>query len=184
MSIVRRPSPLASPSWSSIARALVAGGSLVLGACADRSTAVLTGVPTAAPSSMVAFLSVSSSAVLLGDEVTVSANVRIGAATPRVGSYLARVTYDPTQLRYLGEVPVEGGARALNPESGRITVAGASADGLVSERLFAIRFAVIGAKPLATLALEVNELNDAAFGVRTSSLQRKRTLFLDELASP
>ncbi len=153
-------------------------------ACADRRTAVITAPPTVQAASMMAFLSVSSSAVLTGDELTVSGNVRLGTGTPRVGSYLARMAYDPAQLEFIGELPVDAGARAVNPQQGQITVAGASADGITSERLFAMRFKVIGAHPLTALQLEVQELNDVAYGARTASLQRKSSLYLDALTSP
>jgi hypothetical protein len=153
-------------------------------ACADQRTAVITAPPTVQAASMMAFLSVSSSAVLTGEELTVSGNVRLGTGTPRVGSYLARMAYDPAQLEFIGELPVDAGARAVNPQQGQITVAGASADGITSERLFAMRFKVIGAHPLTALQLEVQELNDVAYGARTSSLQRKSSLYLDALTSP
>ena len=175
------PSPRRRPRrtvWVTALAAFAAVG------CTDRDTAVVTGPPTVQPSSMVAYLSVSTSAVVAGDELTVSGNVRLGAGTPRVGSYLARVTYDPALLQFVGEVPVEGGARALNPEIGQLTVAGASADGISSERLFALRFKVIGPSALSSLMLDVKELNDASYEVRTTSVQRKRTLYLDELTAP
>lgn len=168
-----------SVRWATIGTIVV-----LASACADRSTAILTGPPKVAAASMVAYLSVSSSAVLVGDELTVSGNVRLGSDAPKVGSYLARVSYDPSQLRFLGEVAVEGGARAMNPETGQITVAGASADGISSERLFAVRFKVLGQTPLASLQLDLKELNDVAFGVRTASVQRKRPLYLDDLTTP
>ena len=153
-------------------------------ACADRSSAVITEPPTVQAASIAAYLSVSRSAVLTGDELTVSGNVRLGTGTPRVGSYLARMAYDPTQLEFIGELPVDAGARAVNPQQGQITVAGASADGITSERLFAMRFKVIGAHPLTALQLDVQELNDVAYGARTASLQRKSSLYLDALTSP
>ena len=165
--------------------ATMIGALLVLAtACTDRSTPVITAPPTVSSARMVAYLSVSRSAVLTGDELTVSGNVRLGTGTPRVGSYLARMAYDPAQLEFIGELPVDAGARAVNPQQGQITVAGASADGITSERLFAMRFKVIGAHPLTALQLEVQELNDAAYGARTASLQRKSSLYLDALTSP
>jgi hypothetical protein len=175
--LVRTPRALAAAIGAT-------GLTLVLTGCADRGTAVVTGPPAVQAASMAAYLSVSTSSVVAGDELTVSGNVRLGAGTPRVGSYLARVSYDPTLLRFMEEVPVEGGARALNAEQGRITVAGASADGIASERLFAVRFKVLGPAAMATLVLDVQELNDASFAVRTTSLQRKRALVLDALGTP
>ena len=177
MSIVTSP--------SARRHAVMIGASLILAsACTDRSTPVITAPPTVSSASMVAYLSVSRSAVLTGDELTVSANVRLGTGTPRVGSYLARMSYDPAQLEFLGEAPVDAGAHAVNPQPGQITVAGAAADGITSERLFVMRFKVTGAHPLSALQLDVQELNDVAYGVRTASLQRKSALYLDALTSP
>ncbi len=163
---------------------LVGATAAALTACTDRGAAVLTGPPKVEGASLTAYLGVSSSAVLIGDEVVVSGNVRLGTAAPRIGSYLARMAYDPTQLVFLAEVPVAGGARALNPQSGEITVAGAAADGIASERLFAVRFKVIGTKPLAGLQLEMKELNDVAYAVRTPSRRRYLPIYLDDLTPP
>jgi hypothetical protein len=167
------------------------GASLILGlccvlgtACADRGAAVITGPPSVAANGVAAFVAISSSALLQGDIIVVSANVRVGSTAPRVGSYLARLAFDPEQLEFIDEVPVAGGIHAMHAAGTELRVAGAAVDGITGERLFAARFRVRGGRPLAALALDVKELNDVSYGDRLPTLRRHRSVFLEELPQP
>jgi hypothetical protein len=180
MRLLHLPSPPARRP-----RVMLAALFLALGtACADRGAAVLTGPPAVASSNLAAFVAISSSALLPGDVIVVSANVRAGSSAPRVGSYLARLAFDPEQLEFIEEVPIAGGMHAMNATAQELRVAGASTDGLTGERLFAARFRVKGARPLSALALDIQELNDVSYGDRLPSLTRHRSVFLEELPQP
>ena len=78
----------------------------------------------------------------------------------RIGSFTARVTYDTAGLSFLEEVPtLDGALRALNPTSGLVRIAGASAQGMQATRLAALRFRVRTPQALGSARLELDELH-------------------------
>jgi hypothetical protein len=88
--------------------------------------------------------------------VSVQANSNQGT----VGSYTARISYDPATLRYDGEVPIEDkGLRATNAASGLVRFAGAAATGFTDGRLASYRFVVLRANSTRTLSLVVDEMH-------------------------
>jgi hypothetical protein len=93
------------------------------------------------------------SAVLL---VSVQANSNQGT----VGSFTARISYDPTALRYDGEIPIaDTGMRASNAAPGFIRFAGAAASGFTDGRLASYRFAVLRENSARSLSLAVDEMH-------------------------
>jgi hypothetical protein len=77
-----------------------------------------------------------------------------------VGSYTARINYDPTALRFDGEIPIDDkGLRASNASSGLVRFAGAAATGFTDGRLASYRFAVLQANGARTLSLVVDEMH-------------------------
>ena len=72
----------------------------------------------------------------------VSLSVRLvgaSSASPTIGSYTARLSYDTLMLRYAGELTTTDGAvRAINPTPGLVRTAGYAIDGISGEQLFGV----------------------------------------------
>ncbi len=105
-----------------------------------------------------AVLVVSDLAAPSGTPILVS--VKANSTTGTVGSYTARMSYDPAALRFDGEVPSEDQAlRAVNPLNGLLRFAGASANGFVNGQLASYKFLVVRADGAKTLSLVVDEMH-------------------------
>lgn len=77
-----------------------------------------------------------------------------------VGSYTARINYDPAALRFDGEIAInDSGLRASSPSSGLIRFAGVAATGFTDGRLASYRFAVLQPNSARTLSLVVDEMH-------------------------
>lgn len=108
---------------------------------------------------LVARLEPSVASAKVGDIVQVALTVR-GTVAPDVASFTARIAYDSTRLRYVGEVTREDGAmRVINPQPGVLRVAGIAPTGFADGQLSAVRFAVVRADGLASLRLTVDEMH-------------------------
>jgi hypothetical protein len=108
---------------------------------------------------LVARLEPSVAVARVGDIVQVALTVR-GTGATDVGSFTARIAYDSTRLRYVGEVTRDDGAlRVINPQPGTLRVAGIAPAGFSDGHLSAVRFSVVRADGLASLRLTVDEMH-------------------------
>ena len=94
---------------------------------------------------------------------TVTMMLRLEGLSPtlgKVGSFTARVTYDPASLEFVGEEPLTDGVlRALNPTPGLVRVAGAGVHGISETGLVALRFRVKARDGAATARATLDELH-------------------------
>jgi hypothetical protein len=113
-----------------------------------------------------AFIQVDNPAAQPGTEVRVFARMQFGTGSAaRLGSYTARLRFDPATLAFRSESKIDDGLRVTNPnnaEAGELRFAGASASGLNDLTLFEGLFLVKKAGYLEALTLEVEEASDAA----------------------
>jgi len=143
-------------------RRILQTGCLVLGpgimllifACSEnRSTLIENPTPA-----VEAALVLSDSAPPVSGELVVSVQANSNQGT--VGSYTARITYDPAALRYESEIAIDDkGLRASNPTAGLLRFAGAAATGFTDGRLASYRFTVLRANSASSLALVVDEMH-------------------------
>jgi hypothetical protein len=136
------------------ASALVATALLSV-ACSEpyRSTVVQNPVPA-----VEAALVLSDSAPPVGGALLVSVQAIANQGT--VGSYTAKINYDPTALRFDGEIAInDKGLRASNASPGLVRFAGAAATGFTDGRLASYRFAVLRPNSARTLSLVVDEMH-------------------------
>jgi len=121
----------------------------------------------------VAFLVMSDTAPVPGDEVSVTAGTR---AVAGIGSFTARLRFDAARLAYIG-TDAASGMRAVNErEPGLLIVAGADPSGFIGDQLFTVRFRVIGAGSAAGLQLEIAELTGTNFASLMPSLAVRGTV--------
>jgi hypothetical protein len=131
---------------------LIGGALLVAAACRDARQAPNV-VPTVPTDTGVAQLVISDTAAAVGD------TVRVTAMLAGVASFTARVRFDSTALRYVGEHALNDGAmRAANGLPGELRVAGAALEGFGSGALFAARFEVRRAGGLESLRLTFDQM--------------------------
>ncbi len=129
-------------------------------ACSDVEPAGRPNVAAPAPRGVDAELVVSNMAPAPGSEVVVLTRVRGGSDVRRIGSFTARVAFDTTFLRLLGEEPRgDGATRMLNPAAGEARIAGFTTEGFVEGELFALRFSVLQEGALTTLQVAFDELH-------------------------
>jgi hypothetical protein len=124
-------------------------------ACSEpyRSTVVQNPVPA-----VEAALVVSDSTPPVGGALLVS--VQAVAKEGTVGSYTAKINYDPTALRFDGEIAInDKGLRASNASPGLVRFAGAAATGFTDGRLASYRFAVLRPNSARTLSLVIDEMH-------------------------
>jgi hypothetical protein len=136
-------------------RWIVFASALFTIACSEpyRSTVVQTPVPA-----VEAALVVSDPAPPVGGALIVS--VQAIATQGTVGSYTARINYDPAALRFDGEIAInDKGLRASNASPGLVRFAGAAATGFTGGRLASYRFAVLQPNSARTLSLAVDEMH-------------------------
>jgi hypothetical protein len=159
-------------------RLLVAACVLVASACRERDSVSPreTAAVAAPPENGTAFLAVSSMTPLIGDTIVVSAALNMSDSTA-VASYRVRLLYDSEHLTYVDDVTPTGMLRVVNPQSGEVVVA-AAGEGLIDGNLFALRFRVSSPDAIRSLKLAVDELNDANFGSRLSSVRSSDALRL------
>ena len=134
--------------------ALVAAA-LLSGACSEsyQSTVVQNPLPAVEAALVISDLTPPVGGALL---VSVQAIAKQGT----VGSYTARINYDPAALRFDGEIAInDNGMRASNPSPGLVRFAGAAATGFTDGRLASYRFAVLQPNSARTLSLVVDEMH-------------------------
>jgi len=105
-----------------------------------------------------AVLVVSDPSPPVGSSLVVS--VRATATQGSVGSYTARIEYDPTALRYEGEIAMnDKGLRATNPAAGLIRFAGAAPAGFDGGALASYTFTALSPNSARSLSLVVDEMH-------------------------
>lgn len=124
-----------------------------------------------APEETVARLSLSDPAPLEGTTFVVAVEVRRPAQSPRVASFIARITFDSTALEVVATTPVAGVMTAINATPGFVSAAGATATGIDGAQLFAVRFRALKPGVAGSLTLAMDELNDVTYASRMSGLR-------------
>lgn len=130
------------------------------------------------PTGLVATLSATNPAAS-GDDVTVTARASLDGKPSATGSFVARLTYDPQALAFLGSAPIESGLQAMHVSNpGVIRAAGANLQGAGNETgvLFRVRFRVLRPGGLESLVLAFDEMNDASRRSRLTALTVARTV--------
>ena len=121
----------------------------------------------------VAFLVMSDTAPVAGDDVRVTARARAAAG---IGSFTARLRFDATRLAYVGSESASG-MRAVNErEPGLLIVAGADPSGFTEDALFTVRFRAITGGSADALQLEISELTGTNFESLMPSLAVRGTV--------
>jgi hypothetical protein len=117
-----------------------------------------------------AYLTVSDSNGSVGSTLVAAGDVSLSAAGAGVGSFTVRVRFDPAALAFVEDVPGTGMMRAINAKRGEVVIAGASGAPVADPRLFAIRFRVLRTGGVASLSLQVDEMNNGQFESQLPSL--------------
>jgi hypothetical protein len=132
----------------------LAAAALLSVACSEYRSPVVQNPAPAVEAALV----VSDSAPPVGGALLVS--VQVVASQGTVGSYTARINYDPAALQFDGEVAMNDKAlRASNSLPGLVRIAGAAATGFTDGRLASFRFAVLQSNSARTLSLVVDEMH-------------------------
>jgi hypothetical protein len=119
--------------------------------------------PKVAPApALEARLELSDSTARAGEQIRVVVRLT-GTKSIDVASITARIAYDSTAFRFVGEDTLSDGAtRVVNPASGVIRFAAIAPKGFTNGQLYVMRFAVLRASPVESLRLTVDELHTAA----------------------
>lgn len=153
-------------------------------ACDDERQPSLPLAPDAvAPHAVSAYLTVSSAEPAAGERVTVSIRARRGSAVGPIGSFTVRLAYDTARLTFLESARSEHGMALANGDvRGLVKGAGAAAGGFTDDVLLTSTFLVrsTGMDALASLALEVQELNSISFENQLANTRVERRLFRDD----
>jgi hypothetical protein len=92
-----------------------------------------------------------------------------------VASITARLAYDSTAFRFVGEDTLSDGAtRVMNPTPGLIRFAAIAPSGFMNGQLYVMRFAVMRPSPVESLRLTVDELHTTAQTNAMASLTPQR----------
>lgn len=96
-----------------------------------------------------------------GDTLVLLARLSAGADVRPVASFTARLSYDPSRLRFVGEVArADGAMRVINGEiPGDVRVAGIASQGIPTGDLVALRFVSKGGGGVGALQLAVDQLH-------------------------
>jgi len=109
-------------------------------------------------------LTASSLAPVTGSIVTIAARVDVGRSESAIGSFVGTVSFDPRALVFVGvDTAVAGPSAIVHVDRGVAKAVGAAPNGF-GDRLFALRFRVLGAAAIRSLVLQITELNDVHFG--------------------
>jgi hypothetical protein len=141
------------------------------------------GPPPVAQPERTAYLSVSDLEPESGATIVVGGTVGVGESMS-LGSFRVRLAYDTSALTYLGEEPIPGMMRVVNPRPGETIVVGASSGTSVDGRLFALRFRVADPRGMGSLMLTIDELNDGSFTSQRQTVTRSSRLVLDPSLIP
>ena len=141
--------------WRRKRASVLAAAALLSVACSESNRSTVTQNPVPA---VEAALVISDSAPPVGGALIVSVQAIANQGT--VGSYTARINYDPAALRFDGEIGInDNGLRASNSLPGVVRIAGAAATGFADGRLASYRFAVLKPNSARTLSLVVDEIH-------------------------
>lgn len=147
--------------WALILVAAVAG-------CTE-PRAVERAAPPPSPA-LEARIELSDSTARAGSEVRVLVRLA-GKTATNVASVTARLAFDSTTLRLVGEEPLSDGAtRAINPTSSLLRIAAVAPNGFIDGQVYALRFAVLRNTLLQSLRLTVDEMHTAARTDATMSM--------------
>jgi hypothetical protein len=92
-------------------------------------------------------------------EIDVRVQLR-GEQSGKVASFTARLPYDTTALRFVGEATISDGAtRIANPQPGLLRIAGIAPQGFKDGLLYVVRFSVVRPEALSSLRLLVDEMH-------------------------
>lgn len=141
--------------WRKNRASILAAAALLSVGCSEsyRSTVVQNPVPA-----VEAALVLSDSAPPVGGALLVS--VQAIAKQGIVGSYTAKINFDPAALQFDGEVTMSDRAiRASNSLPGLVRIAGAAAAGFTNGQLASYRFVVLRPNSARTLYLVVDEMH-------------------------
>ena len=161
--------------------------SVVMVAACDDERASLPAAPAeVAPNAVAAYLAVSSATPAAGERVAVSVRARRGSAVGPIGSFTVRISYDTTRLRYVESARAARGMVMANGAlRGVVKGAGASAEGFTDDELLTSTFLVLaGGDALASLALDVPELNSVEFEDQRAAMRVEKRLFRDDSRKP
>lgn len=129
---------------------------VAVGGCRETGTFVQSGVESGP-----AAISPRAVVVTTGASTLVTLVLDVHGDVGKIGSVTGRLRFNPSALRYDGEVDLaDGTMRASNPEASDIRVASASALGLNVARLATFRFVVIDAALPQNLTFDVEELHE------------------------
>jgi hypothetical protein len=136
--------------------------------CRDATNIVDTGQQVSKPSIMPR-----TNLVMRGDTALVTVWIDIRGDVGKIGSFTGRLRYDQTALEYGGEVATtDGTLRAVNPGSGEVRVAGASAAGVDRASLAVFRFHVRNASVVPGLQFDLDELHELSRADARVNVQR------------
>ena len=166
--------------------ALIAITAALVAGCDDDRKPLPAAPADVAPDAVSAYLAVSNSTPAAGERVTVAVRARRGSAVGPIGSFTVRLSYDTTRLRYVESARGERGMVLANGAvRGVVKGAGAAAEGFTDDELLASTFLVLAAgNALASLSLDVPELNSVKFEDQRARMRVERKLYRDESRKP
>lgn len=132
-----------------------------LSGCRDDPAAPDSGREVVLTPGLTAYVVVDRERAPVGATVRIAVNLRVVGEDVTPTAYLATLEYDPDHLEPVAALDLRDGVeRAVNlhPGPGRIRAAGAAANGLGTDMLFAVELQVTHADYAAALSLDVGEL--------------------------
>jgi len=143
-----------------VASLALAGAALAVACTEPRRTDQAKTAPSPQPE---ARLELSDSLAAPGVEVDVTVRV-VGA---RLASMTARLSYDSTAMRFVGEQSLgDGATRVANPQPGLVRFAAIAPAGFAEGRVYTLRFTVMRSSGLRSFQLSTDE----AHGVSQANL--------------
>jgi hypothetical protein len=143
--------------WRHLRRAALCGVVLASAACTEPNRGGAASAPPAPR--LEAYLLLSDSTARDSSAIDVTVQLR-GTAYNAVGSFTARISFDSTGLRYLGEEGLTDQAtRMANPQPGLLRIAGIAPEGFGNGRLFVARFEVMRPSAVSSLRLVIDEIH-------------------------
>ena len=109
-----------------------------------------------------------------GDTAFVTLWIDVRGDVGKIGSFTGRLRYDQAVLEYGGEVAItDGTLRAVNPGSGEVRVAGASAAGVDRASLAVFRFRMRNGSENPGLQFDLDELHELSRVDARVNMQRR-----------
>lgn len=148
-----------------VARMVFAFGVMLAAAsCSDQPSTAPVHTTPVGPATIT--LTVSDTTAFVGATVEVGVDVRQPETTQgsAMAAFRARLTFDPTALQYVDELPGDAGVHAVRVIGDTVRIAGAApGSGFVDGRLVTLRFRVLGVQGLRGLGLLLDELRDLSY---------------------